>query len=203
MPTVPARDQAAQPPAELAAGGVLLRRRAEGDLEAVHEAVVASLPELRAWMPWAAGYDEASAREYVQTTTAAWERGEEFAYAVVDPTDGTVVGGAGLHRRIGPGGLEIGYWVRTDRTGRGVATRAAAALAAAALALPGVTHVEIHHDEANPASGAVARKLGFHEVARAPGKPEAPAESGVEVRWRLDRDALAATRISALLDHRT
>lgn len=45
--------------------------------------------------------------------------------------------------RIGPGGLETGYWVHQAHTRRGLATAAAAALTDAALALPGIDRVEI------------------------------------------------------------
>jgi hypothetical protein len=47
--------------------------------------------------------------------------------------------------------------------------------------------IEIHHDEANPANGAIARRLGFTEVdrVRVPDGPQAPGETGVQVRWRL------------------
>ena len=44
--------------------------------------------------------------------------------------DGSVVGGCGLHRRIGPSALEIGYWVHVAHTRRGIATAAAGALTA-------------------------------------------------------------------------
>ena len=70
--------------------------------------------------------------------------------------------------RIGPGGLEIGYWVHRAYTRRGLATAASAALVEQAFGLPGVDRVEIIHDELNVVSGRVPRKLGFTEVGRQP-----------------------------------
>jgi RimJ/RimL family protein N-acetyltransferase len=70
-----------------------------------------------------------------------------------------------LHHRIGPGALELGYWVATAFTGRGVATAAVGLLAAEAFADPAIGHVEIHHDARNAASGAVAARAGFTPVA--------------------------------------
>ncbi|MGW6925641.1 GNAT family N-acetyltransferase [Streptomyces sp. NPDC054950] len=107
------------------------------------------------------------------------------------PRGGVVVGSCGLHRRIGPGGLDIGYWLHHAWTGKGLATMAAAALVQAGRDLPGIDRIEIHHDAANSASGAVARRLGFTEVerVRVPGGPEAPGETGVQVRWRLQTGA--------------
>ena len=45
--------------------------------------------------------------------------------------------------RIGPGAIELGYWVHVDFTGRGYATACARALTQAGLALSDVARVEI------------------------------------------------------------
>ena len=93
---------------------------------------------------------------------------------------------------IGPGGQEIGYWVRVGWTGRGYATAAARDLVAMAFAMPAVNHVEIHHDVANVASGRVPAKLGFRHVDDVRSPPEAPGETGVNRHWRLDREVWLA-----------
>jgi len=102
-------------------------------------------------------------------------------------TGGAFAGGIGLMARIGPGGLEIGYWVHRAFTRRGLATAASAALVEQAFRLPGVDRVEIVHDELNVASGGVPRKLGFTEVGRRPIEPRPAAGTGVGVVWRLAR----------------
>lgn len=98
-----------------------------------------------------------------------------------------VVGGCGLHRRLGPGGLEIGYWVHADHARRGYATEMAGAVTRAAFADPDVDRVEIHHDRANDASAGVPRKLGFRYVGYRREERAAPGESGVECAWRTTR----------------
>jgi len=61
-------------------------------------------------------------------------------------------------------------------------------MTAEAFALPDVEYVEIVHDLANAASGAIPQRLGFTEVRREQAvQPMAPAESGVDVVWRLTR----------------
>ena len=93
---------------------------------------------------------------------AQWERGADRNFAIVDDAaTGEQLGGCGLHDRIGPDGREIGYWLVADATGRGIVTAAARALTELALAMDGVTRVEIHCDEANVRSAAVARRLGY------------------------------------------
>ena len=39
-----------------------------------------------------------------------------------------MLGGMGLHTRVGPRAREIGYWIRKDAEGRGYVTEAVAAL---------------------------------------------------------------------------
>ena len=166
---------------------VELRRKRLVDVDAQHRLVLESLEHLTPWMPWASGYSRDSLLEHLTGAQSDWESGRAYDYAIV--SEGEIVGSCGLMRRIGPGGLEIGYWIHPDRTGRGLVTMAAAALVEAAFALAGTTHVEIHHDEANTASGAVPRRLGFTVVSREKDTTRggAPAESGITVIHRLDR----------------
>jgi ribosomal-protein-serine acetyltransferase len=166
-------------------GPVTLRRYRADDADVVFAAVTGSLDHLRPWMPWAAGYTRESAAEFLDGSIRNWEDGTEYNYAIL--AGGTLAGGVGLMARIGPGGLEIGYWVNRAYTRRGLATAAAAALVEQAFRLPGVDRVEIVHDELNVASGGVPRKLGFTQVGRRPIDPPPLAGTGVGVVWRLVR----------------
>jgi hypothetical protein len=60
--------------------------------------------------------------------------GEDFMYTIFDHEETEVLGGAGLHRRAEADCLEMGYWIRADRVGRGYATQAARALSIVARA---------------------------------------------------------------------
>jgi RimJ/RimL family protein N-acetyltransferase len=102
-------------------------------------------------------------------------------------TGDALAGSIGLMTRCGPGGLEIGYWVRSAYTGRGLATAATEALVGQAFGLPGVDWVEIVHDELNVASGRIPRKLGFTEAGRRPLDIRPPSGTGTGVVWRLAR----------------
>ena len=164
---------------------VTLRRFRADDLDALFQAVTESLDHLRPWMPWAADYSRASAEEYLAGSVKGWDEGTEYNYAIM--TGGTLVGGIGLMTRLGPGGLEIGYWVHRAYTGRGLATAATAALIGQAFGLPGVDWLEIVHDELNVASGQIPRKLGFTEVGRRPLDPPTPEGTGIGIVWRLTR----------------
>jgi RimJ/RimL family protein N-acetyltransferase len=84
---------------------------------------------------------------------------------------------------MGPGVLEIGYWLHTGHAGRGYATAAARALADLGLAQPGIGSVLIRHDAANVASGRGAEKAGFLRIADIPSTIDVPDGPGIEVRW--------------------
>ena len=58
-------------------------------------------------MPWAreAPSEEVNA-EFVRRTIEEWESGVGFGYWLREEATGEMVGCAGLHRRVGPRGLE-------------------------------------------------------------------------------------------------
>jgi ribosomal-protein-serine acetyltransferase len=174
-----------RPPEVIDAGPAILRRWRMADLEASCEAVFASLEHLRPWMPWVADFSRASQAEFLAGCERDWKSGVAFNYAML--VDGAIAGSIGLMARIGPGGLEIGYWVHQACTRRGLATAASAALVEAAFRLPGVDRIEIVHDELNVASAGIPRKLGFTEVGRRPLDPRPASGTGIGVVWRLVR----------------
>jgi RimJ/RimL family protein N-acetyltransferase len=166
-----------------------LRRFAgEADLPEFFRLIEESLDHLRPWMPWIADHDLAHAANWLNSRAEQWDSGREFSYAIV--LDGALVGACGLFQRAEApaNGREIGYWLHPAATGRGAATRAARALTEQAFRLPGVDYVEIVHDTANRASGAVPARLGYTDHLRRPGvEPFAPGEGGEDRVWRLTR----------------
>lgn len=176
------------PPETLSHGQVSLRRWRVDDADALLAAVTASLADLRPWMWWADRYDEERAAGYLRECAAQWAAGSDFAYAIM--VGDQIVGSVGLHDRVGEGALEIGYWVHSDWTGRGIATDAAAALTDAALALPGIKRVVIYHDAGNAASGRIPAKLGYARLGERPARDlwsPAPGETGIDVVWQVTR----------------
>ncbi|MFJ7906559.1 GNAT family N-acetyltransferase [Kitasatospora sp. NPDC096204] len=173
-------------------GGVLRRFDGESDLPEFFAVIEESLEHLRPWMPWVAEHSRAKTAEFLAGRAELWEIGREFTYAIV--RDGAIVGTCSLFRRddTPAEAREIGYWLHPAATGRGLVTRAARALAVEAFRLPGVECVEIVHDPANRASGAVPARLGFTEHRRRPAEALAPGETGEELVWRLTRDQALA-----------
>jgi RimJ/RimL family protein N-acetyltransferase len=166
---------------------LVLRPYRDDDVPALSRAIAESVEHLRPWMAWAAlePLSLAERAALIRTFNRKWEDGEDFGYGMF--LDGAVVGGCGLHRRLEPDALEIGYWVHAACAGRGLATIAAAGLVDTAFALPEIDRVEIHHDKANAASRRVPEKLGFTLVGEAPDPKQAPGDIGIECRWRVTR----------------
>ena len=175
-----------RPPEEIEAGPVVLRRWLATDLGGLAEEVERSRAHLAEWQPWAAAADREALFGFLAYSEWSWNARTDFGFGLREP-DGRIVGGAGLHARVGPNALEIGYWVAAERINRGYATAAARALMAAGFALPGVERVEIHCDEANVRSAAVPRKLGFQLDRVETDEKETPAEAGRSMIWVLAR----------------
>lgn len=191
----PGGGRPAVPPERIALEGMVLARLTADDAVAVSEAVVASLEHLGPWMPWATpeGTSLEAQRQRLLGPASAWTPGSDYGYGIFGP-DGRLVGGIGLHRRIGRSALEIGYWVHVDHTRRGIATSAARALTDTGFALRGIERMEIHCDEANLASAAVPRRLGYRLTARLDHEPEAPGETGTRLIWVVYRREWEARR---------
>lgn len=135
-------------------GQLTLRPPEPADAPVVARAVQASLGELEPWMPWAsAEYDEAAALDWI-------EHGDAHPFVILD-SDGEFMGSCGLnHRDELNQRANLGYWVRTDRAGRGVATAATVLLASHGLTELGLRRIEIVMAVENHASRRVAERAG-------------------------------------------
>jgi len=136
------------------------------DAPVLAESVTESLEHLRPWMPWV--YNEPEPiEEKVQRLKlfrGNFDLGQNFTYGVFNPEEAKLIGGTGLHTRLGENELEIGYWIHKDYINQGLVTESTAALVKVAFEIIHVHRLEIHCDPGNLASAAIPRKLGFtHE----------------------------------------
>jgi RimJ/RimL family protein N-acetyltransferase len=133
------------------------------DAELAKAAIDSSLEHLREWMPWAASEPTTleEKRSLLEQFARRFERGEDAVYGIFDRDERRVVGGTGLHPRLTDDAREIGYWIRADATGRGLATESTAALTRVGFEVDGLERMEIHCDPANVRSAAIPRKLGY------------------------------------------
>jgi len=155
----------------------------------IAHAVAESLDQLRPWMPWATPSAATSdgQLEWLHRVARSWSESTDFVYVSLTPDGEVFLGTCGLHHRIGPKALEIGYWVHIAHTNHGYATAAARALTMTALGLPDIDRVEIHCDQANLASQAIPRKLGYRLDRIEDDEIEAPGEIGKSMIWEMAR----------------
>lgn len=142
---------------------LLLRCWDPHDAEALRQALAANRDHLLTFMPWAHNEPEDLQKkiERIRKWRASFDLGEDYVFGIFDRGGGRILGGCGLHPRVGPDALEIGYWIDKDHINLGMATEASAALVRVAFEIEKVKRVEIHMDPLNLASAAVPPKLGF------------------------------------------
>ena len=137
------------------------RRR---DVDDLVTAVQASIPDLARWLPWAhAAYDKGEALRFIRDSAAAWTEGRAFDFSIrLTEGDTSHIGNISIwpiSRRERSG--EIGYWIRSDMAGKGIATEAAARVAQVGFEELGLHRITLRIAVGNRSSERVAEKLGF------------------------------------------
>ena len=151
--------------AELHTARLLLRCPREGDGAAVHEAVVESLPELRAWpasLPWAMEEPSIAASEtYCRESAAAFIKRSALVYLAFD-SKGTLVASTSLHGiNWNVPKFEVGFWCRSSLTGKGYTKEAIGELVRYAFESLGARRIDSLPDEENTGSRAVCESVGM------------------------------------------
>ncbi len=131
------------------------------DARGLFEAARESIAEVSRWLPWChPEYSMAEAVEWTSIQARLAADGREFAFAVVGPND-ELLGGCGVNQinpihRLG----NLGYWVRTSATGRGVAREAVRQTAEFAFRNTDLVRLEIVCAVENRRSQRVAEAVG-------------------------------------------
>jgi RimJ/RimL family protein N-acetyltransferase len=155
------------PPYRIVTERLVLRCRDPHDAPLLKDTVESSIDHLLPWMPWAANEPQSLEEkvELLPQFRGKFDLGQDFTYGIFDRDETNAVGSTGLHTRVDTEAYEIGYWIRVERTGEGLATESSAALTRVAFELTAVERIEIRCDPANERSRAIPRKLGYTEEA--------------------------------------
>ena len=144
---------------------VVIRPYEDGDANDALLAVRESIAELSPWMPWCTEeYSLADSVAWIETTKVGHADGSMHQFAII--VDGTFAGGCGIGQ-LNQLNLfaNLGYWVRTTMTGRGIAAAAARQLASWAFATTRLNRLEIVVAVDNLRSHRVAEKVGARREA--------------------------------------
>jgi ribosomal-protein-serine acetyltransferase len=175
MPTI---EVAAPPHFDL--GGAIVRPWRQDDAASLFDAVAASRDALGRWLPWAKpDYSAVDAQDWIDFCERSWRERSGFPFGVF-AADGAAIGGCGINR-LEPANrcAALGYWIATPQAGRGIARRAARAVAAFGFRELGLCRIEILILPDNRASRRVAEAIG--------------ARWECDARARLQQDGAAAT----------
>lgn len=136
-------------------GVVTLRAPVHADAPMFAAAVLSSLDHIGPWMPWAtADYSEASAKEWMDNVYDP----TGHSFVVLGP-DGQMAGSAGVNRVSAVNSsADVGYWLRSEATGQGLATRATILLLQYSHEVMGLHRAEILMSTRNDPSRRVAER---------------------------------------------
>lgn len=143
-----------------------LRPPQPGDGVALHAAIAESMPDLRrflASLPWVAGEQSIEASElFCRNGHANFLLRKDLPFLVFEKATGQLIGATGLHRTDwSVPKTEVGYWVRSSRSGQGFVQEAVLAVVDYAFAHLRAARVELITDEANDRSRKVAERCHF------------------------------------------
>jgi ribosomal-protein-serine acetyltransferase len=139
--------------------GLTLAPRDDSTVDAVHELTMRNLDRLRRWEHWAHGEQTRQGMaSYTRFLMSEVEAGRLLAFVI--RLDGRTVGAISLRLDRYLGTAELGFWIDRDAEGRGLVTRAAAALIERARG-EGMARVELRTGVENERSRRVAERIGM------------------------------------------
>ena len=141
---------------------MILRRFVRRDASTLDDAIRASLADLNQWLPWARmDYTAGDTTAFIRESIQAWKEDRAWDYSVrLKFNPDRHVGNVSLWTVSKLGKIaEIGYWVRSDETSKGICTEAVDALLEEAYTSLSYHKVVLRIAVGNERSDRVAEKL--------------------------------------------
>jgi RimJ/RimL family protein N-acetyltransferase len=158
-------------PGEIRSSRIVLRRWRPSHAQRLHPLLESNWEFVRPWIPARAAEPVAMPQliERLDAFVALFDEDKEWRFGMFAADDDTILGELCLFPRSqwervpysDSDRIELGYWLRADRTGQGLVTEAVRAAMTLTATLPRCTRLEIRCDARNAPSGAVPRRLGF------------------------------------------
>ena len=134
-----------------------------GDGKAVYQSIVASLSELKPYMPFAhIDQSEDNVEANIRESHAAFLNREDLRLLIFHKQSGVFIGSSGLHRiDWAIRKFEIGYWIDSEYSGQGYMTEAVEGIVAFAIRELRAKRIEIRCNVENWQSRKVAERCFF------------------------------------------
>ena len=152
------------PRAQLETDRLILRRFTRRDAATMDDAIRASLTDLNQWLPWARmDYTTGDTTSFIRESIQAWKEDRAWDYSIRLRTDpGRHLGNVSLWTVSKLGKIvEIGYWIHSDETSKGICTEAVDRILEEAFDALGYHKAVLRIAVGNNASDRIAEKLGF------------------------------------------
>jgi ribosomal-protein-serine acetyltransferase len=134
-----------------------------GDGKVVFDAILASIDELKEWLPFA--HEEQSEEKIeinLREARSKFYTREDMRLLIFLRDSGQFIGSSGLHRpNWDVPKFEIGYWIDTRYSGKGYMSEAVHGITEFAFSELKARRVEIRCDTLNHKSRAIPERLGF------------------------------------------
>ncbi len=141
-------------------GVVALRPPEPDDVDPIYE--ICQDPDIARFTLVPSPYGRQDAVSWLERSTENWRTGERASFVIVDAATREVLGNLGVVRFDRANNVaEVGYLVKREARGRGVAPRALNLVADWVLGELGFARVELLTDVENHSSQRVAEKAGF------------------------------------------
>jgi len=146
---------------------LVIRCYVPADAALLQAAINGSIEHLRPWIPWA--QDEPQEidwmAKFIRQFRGQFDLGQDAVFGIFDKEEKEIIGGTGLHNRVGKDAREIGYWINVKHINRGYASEAVCALVKIGFDIERLSRLEIHCAADNSRSNNIPLKLGFrHET---------------------------------------
>ena len=147
---------------ELTDGNIIIRPCRLEDAAVICEGVQETMHEMLKWAPWChPGYSVSDCTSWLSSRSQMWSEGIEYDFVIFDTKDNTFLGGCAIDQINRKHNFaNLGYWVRSSRTGQGIATAAVSLISRLGFGKLCFTRLEIVVAVQNKASQRVAEKVG-------------------------------------------
>jgi len=142
---------------------LIIRHPKISDAAILNSSIIESIRELRKYMSWANEIPTLSdTRNNIENAIRLIEANEDIRFLIFSKNNNDFIGSSGLHKidwRIKK--AEIGYWIKTSKSGNGFMTEAVNAIMNYGINELGLRRIEIINSGSNIKSRRIPERLDF------------------------------------------